>query len=90
MLIYIHMVKERHLSSSFYKVLDACKILSLAYVLLILLTQMTSEETKRDLETLLSMEIKLRLLDTEGINIPETPPPIPKEPPNYDFVFKNL
>lgn len=51
---------------------------------------MTSEETKRDLETLLSMEIKLRLLDTEGINIPETPPPIPKEPPNYDFVFKNI
>ena len=40
--------------------------------------KMTSELTTQDLEMLLSMEIKLRLLDTEGINIPEQPPPIPK------------
>ena len=48
---------------------------------------MTSELMKQDLETLLTMEIKLRLLDTEGITIPETPPPIPAEPANYDFAY---
>lgn len=48
---------------------------------------MISKETKNDLETLLSMDIKLRLLDTEGVNIPENPPSIPKDPPNYDFCY---
>lgn len=48
---------------------------------------MTSEFTKSDLDTLLSMEMKLRLLDLENIQIPEAPPPIPKEPSNYDFVY---
>lgn len=32
--------------------------------------EMTTKETMQDLETLLSMDIKLRLLDTEGISIP--------------------
>ncbi|XP_059508845.1 engulfment and cell motility protein 2 isoform X4 [Stegostoma tigrinum] len=49
--------------------------------------EMTSELTKNDLDTLLSMEMKLRLLDLENIQIPETPPPIPKEPSSYDFVY---
>lgn len=49
--------------------------------------KMTSKETKNDLETLLSMDIKLRLLDTEGVDIPEKPPEIPKEPSNYDFCY---
>ncbi|RWS02916.1 engulfment and cell motility protein 1-like protein, partial [Dinothrombium tinctorium] len=49
---------------------------------------MVSKETQRDLETLLSMDIKLRLLDTEGVTIPEVPPEIPPSPPNYDFNFK--
>lgn len=49
--------------------------------------KMISKETKNDLETLLSMDIKLRLLDTEGVNIPENPPAIPKDPPNYDFCY---
>lgn len=49
--------------------------------------EMTSEFTKSDLDTLLSMEMKLRLLDLENIQIPEAPPPIPKEPSNYDFVY---
>ena len=49
---------------------------------------MTSELTKTDLEMLLSMEIKLRLLDTEGITIPEQPPQIPKDPPNFDFAYQ--
>ncbi|XP_046388664.1 engulfment and cell motility protein 1 [Ischnura elegans] len=50
--------------------------------------KMTSKETESDLETLLSMDIKLRLLDAEGLDIPQDPPPIPKDPPNYDFCYK--
>ena len=49
--------------------------------------QMESLLTKQDMDTLLSMEIKLRLLDTEGVTIPEEPPPIPKEPSNYEFAY---
>uniref|UniRef100_A0AAQ4Q5C5 Engulfment and cell motility 1 (ced-12 homolog, C. elegans) n=1 Tax=Gasterosteus aculeatus aculeatus TaxID=481459 RepID=A0AAQ4Q5C5_GASAC len=49
--------------------------------------EMTSEYTKSDMDTLLNMEMKLRLLDLENIQIPEAPPPIPKEPSNYDFVY---
>jgi engulfment/cell motility protein 1 len=48
---------------------------------------MVSPLKESDLDTLLSMEIKLRLLDTEGITIPSSPPPIPPDPPNYDFVY---
>ena len=48
---------------------------------------MESLLTKQDMDTLLSMEIKLRLLDTEGVTIPEEPPPIPKEPSNYEFAY---
>ena len=50
-------------------------------------TDMSSELTKSDLDTLLSMEMKLRLLDLENIQIPEAPPPVPKEPSSYDFVY---
>jgi engulfment/cell motility protein 1 len=50
--------------------------------------RMTSSLMEKDLNTLLSMEIKLRLLDIEGITIPSSPPPIPPEPSNYDFVVK--
>ncbi|KAJ8672502.1 hypothetical protein QAD02_003761 [Eretmocerus hayati] len=49
--------------------------------------QMVSKETETDLETLLSMDIKLRLLDAEGIDVPQDPPPIPDPPPNYDFCY---
>lgn len=48
---------------------------------------MASELTKSDLDTLLSMEMKLRLLDLENIHIPEVPPPVPQEPSSYDFVY---
>uniref|UniRef100_A0A8C2T4A4 Engulfment and cell motility 2 n=1 Tax=Coturnix japonica TaxID=93934 RepID=A0A8C2T4A4_COTJA len=48
---------------------------------------MLSDLTRNDLDTLLSMEIKLRLLDLENIQIPDAPPPIPKEPSSYDFVY---
>ncbi|XP_022914466.1 engulfment and cell motility protein 1 [Onthophagus taurus] len=49
--------------------------------------RMQSEETKKDLDTLLSMEIKLRLLDAEGVTIPQDPPPIPPDPPHYHFCY---
>ncbi|XP_003743361.1 engulfment and cell motility protein 1 [Galendromus occidentalis] len=48
--------------------------------------RMTSKETQQDLEMLLHVEMKLRLLDTEGVQIPEKPPPVPIDPPNYDFI----
>lgn len=47
--------------------------------------RMTSTEADKDLEMLLSMEIKIRLLDVEGIDIPEEPPEIPSLPNNFDF-----
>ncbi|XP_026770023.1 engulfment and cell motility protein 2 isoform X3 [Pangasianodon hypophthalmus] len=49
--------------------------------------EMTSELTKSDMDTLVTMEIKLRLLDLENVQIPEVPPPVPKEPKDYDFVY---
>ncbi|XP_077983513.1 engulfment and cell motility protein 1-like isoform X2 [Glandiceps talaboti] len=48
---------------------------------------MTSEDAKNDMETLLGMEIRLRLLDTENVPIPASPPPIPPEPDNFDFYY---
>lgn len=49
--------------------------------------EMGSELTKSDLDTLLSMELKLRLLDLENIQVPDVPPPLPREPSTYDFVY---
>lgn len=49
--------------------------------------KMVSKMCENDLETLISMDIKLRLLDAEGIDIPQDPPPIPAEPDNYDFFY---
>lgn len=47
---------------------------------------MISKEAKKDLDVLLHMEIKLRLLDIEGIpEIPQEPPEIPELPQNFDF-----
>ncbi|XP_070600399.1 engulfment and cell motility protein 2 isoform X2 [Erythrolamprus reginae] len=50
--------------------------------------EMASELTKSDLETLLGMEMKLRLLDLENVQIPEEPPPVPREPSTYDFAYR--
>ncbi|XP_013149226.1 PREDICTED: engulfment and cell motility protein 1 [Papilio polytes] len=51
--------------------------------------KMTSRCFENDLETLLSMDIKVRLLDAEGIDIPQDPPQIPEEPDDYDFYYDN-
>ncbi|KAI1889960.1 hypothetical protein AGOR_G00168290 [Albula goreensis] len=49
--------------------------------------EMTSECMRSELEILLSMEIKLRLLDLENVPIPESAPPIPKPPSNFNFCY---
>ncbi|KAG5675487.1 hypothetical protein PVAND_005387 [Polypedilum vanderplanki] len=49
---------------------------------------MESKQMKEDFETLLSIEIKLRLLDTEGVDISKEAPEIPPEPEDYEFNFE--
>ncbi|XP_069704505.1 engulfment and cell motility protein 1-like [Periplaneta americana] len=49
---------------------------------------MTSATKESELKTLLNLELRLQLLDTEGIHIPSKPPPIPDDPPNYNFHYK--
>jgi hypothetical protein len=47
---------------------------------------MISESAKKDLDMLLQMEIKLRLLEIEGIpELPQEAPLIPALPTNFDF-----
>ncbi|XP_053459877.1 engulfment and cell motility protein 3 isoform X1 [Nycticebus coucang] len=48
---------------------------------------MGSEQTRQDLEQLLTMETKLRLLELENVPIPEQPPPIPPPPTNFNFCY---
>ncbi len=50
---------------------------------------MVSSEAEKDAQMLLELDIKLRLLDIEGISIPERAPEVPPPPANYDFAFKN-
>jgi len=48
---------------------------------------MVSKEAASDLNTLLNMEIKLRLLDLEGIpEIPQEAPEIPPLPKSFEFI----
>ncbi|XP_055376540.1 engulfment and cell motility protein 1 [Condylostylus longicornis] len=55
----------------------------------LILQDMCSQEKNQDFKLLLSMEIKLRLLDCEGIDLSNDPPITPEEPENYDFCFEN-
>lgn len=48
-----------------------------------------SEIVQEDIETLLSMDMKLQLLAIENIAIPDYPPAIPPDPPNFDFIFSS-
>ena len=50
--------------------------------------QLCSKAAVEEMDTLLHMDLKLRLLDVENITIPDQPPPIPPNPPNYDFAYK--
>ncbi|XP_070500587.1 engulfment and cell motility protein 1 [Chironomus tepperi] len=50
--------------------------------------KMISKQMEEDFETLLSVEIKLRLLDTEGVDISKDAPEIPPEPEDYEFNFE--
>lgn len=47
--------------------------------------EMRSEEATKDLEMLLGMEEKIRLLPLEGIDILDEQPPIPPPPPHFNF-----
>ena len=47
--------------------------------------KMTSPKAQSDQELLLTMEMKLRLLDIENIPIPDQPPAVPPLPKNYNF-----
>uniref|UniRef100_A0A8C3AVW2 Engulfment and cell motility 3 n=1 Tax=Cyclopterus lumpus TaxID=8103 RepID=A0A8C3AVW2_CYCLU len=49
--------------------------------------EMSSESMRSELEILLSMEIKLRLLDLENVPIPDIAPVVPKPPSNYNFCY---
>ena len=50
--------------------------------------KMISKGAANDLEVILSMNIKLRLLDVEGMDLPEEPPVVPPEPTSYDFAIE--
>ena len=50
--------------------------------------KMPSKASEEDLETLLNMDLKLRLLDIENVTIPSAPPTIPREPADFDFYYK--
>jgi len=51
----------------------------------LLMKEMKSEDYKREKEILTSMEIKLRLLDLEGVDLPTEAPPIPPPPKDFNF-----
>lgn len=46
---------------------------------------MVSKQKDDDFTNLMSIEIKLRLLDVDGVDVPIDPLPIPDDPDNYDF-----
>lgn len=50
--------------------------------------RMPSKAAEEDMETLLNMDLKLRLLDLENITIPNQPPSKPVDPPSFDFYYK--
>ena len=47
---------------------------------------MGSQDYDKEKEILTNMEIKLRLLDLEGVELPETAPAIPPPPQDFNFV----
>ena len=51
---------------------------------------MTSPDYIKEKEILVSIEVKLRLLDLEGVDLPATPPAILPPPPNVYFLFSEI
>ncbi|XP_062501638.1 engulfment and cell motility protein 1-like [Corticium candelabrum] len=49
--------------------------------------QMQDKLALDEIETLLNMEMKLHLLDVENAPIPDKEPPIPPDPPNFNFAY---
>jgi len=47
---------------------------------------MECAETLDEAKTLVTLEMKVRLLDLEGIDIPRETPPVPEPPADFDFV----
>ena len=50
--------------------------------------KMTSKAAEEDIEMLLNMDLKLRLMDIDNIPLPTHPPSIPPDPSSYDFFYK--
>jgi len=46
---------------------------------------MRSGKAAEDVAMLLDMEVRIRLLDLEGVDIPDEPPPIPPPPADFNF-----
>lgn len=44
-----------------------------------------SESAREDFRMLMDLEVRLASLQLEGVDLPSSPPPIPNEPPNFDF-----
>lgn len=49
---------------------------------------MTSATKEAEFKMLLNLEVRLQLLDTEGLILPSNPCPVPSDPPNYNFHYK--
>jgi hypothetical protein len=48
---------------------------------------MNSHAAEADIEMLLEMELKLQLLDLDGVTIPMCPLAVPPLPSNYNFCY---
>ena len=56
---------------------------------IIIRKRMASGDYLKEKEILLNMEVKLRLLDLEGMELPASAPVIPPPPPNLNFSLNN-
>ena len=46
---------------------------------------MISEDFDKEMKVLLDMEVKLRLLDLEGVQLPDSAPLVPPPPADFNF-----
>ena len=54
----------------------------------LLMKPMVSDDFRKEKNILLNMEIKLRLLDLEGVDLPKEAPPIPPPPADFNFASR--